>query len=149
MNVLDAMAARYSARTFQQRLPERAAIEAILRNACRAPSRHNTQPWNVRVFRGDALADIVNAASATEKPADDTGDAYLSYGYTYNGPARRHALRFFEAPVGILCAMPRKFSPELLMDHGCFVYGIELASAAFGLNTCMVDEFEGAMPDFG
>lgn len=143
MNVLDAMAGRYSARTFEPRLPDRPAIEAILRNAGRAPSRHNIQPWSVRVFRGDALADLVNIASAVERPLIGPGDTDAYAGQDKDGAFRRHALRFFEAPVGVLCAMPRGVSQGLLMDHGCFIYGIELAAAAFGLNACIVGEFAG------
>lgn len=143
MNVLDAMAARYSARMFEPRQPERATVEAILRNAGRAPSRHNEQPWQVRVYQGDSLADLVNIAASIEAPSNDLDDADLNDGRTSLAAMRRLSLRFFEAPVGILCSIPSDASPGAFLDHGCFVYGVELAAAAFGLNVCVIGKYAG------
>lgn len=141
MNVLDAMAARYSTRMFEARAPERATVEAILRNAGRAPSRRNDQPWKVHVFQGDALADVVQVAESIELKTDYDEDADPNDGRTSIATMRRLSLRYFEAPVGILCTMPKSSPEEALLDHGCFVYGIELAAMAFGLNACVIGAY--------
>lgn len=144
MNVLDAMAGRHSARAFSPRRPDRGSVDAILKNAGRAPSDGNAQPWRVVALTGDRLADVVNVAAAADarlagKPPRWAPEALRP---TADGAAARRAgLRFFEAPVGLLCLIPRDIGPTAWIDHGCFVYGITLAAAAFGLATCIIGDF--------
>ncbi len=144
MNVLDALAFRRSVRTFAPRQPERATIESVLRNAARAPSAGNSQPWRVHLFAGDPLADLVNAAAAAEPllaarlGGDDRRDAPES-----QDPAelRRAGLRFFEAPIGLVCTLGRNASEHEWMEHGGFVYGICIAAAEYNLATCIIGDF--------
>lgn len=146
MNVLDAMAARHSARTFAPRRPDRTVIDSILRNAARAPSSGNIQPWRVRVFAGEALADLVNVASTADRRLVN---APIRWSETTFAPgtdvaaARRSGLRLYEAPVGIICTIHRTADQTEWLSHGAFVYGLDLAAAAFGLQVCIVGDFIG------
>lgn len=146
MNVLDVMARRASIRSFAPKRPDRVTIEGVLKNACRAPSMTNIQPWRVHVFAGDALADIVNAAAAgenrlIERPLPWAVEAGPPSGET--AAQRRGGLRFYEAPVGLICSIRRDADHEDWMAHGAFVYGVSLAAGAFGLDTCIIGDFYG------
>lgn len=144
MNVLDALAFRRSVRTYALRRPERATIESVLRSAARAPSSSNAQPWRVHLFAGEPLADLVNAASAAEplliarlggddrrETPDDRDPAEV----------RRGGLRFFEAPIGLICTLRRNASEHEWLEHGGFVYGICIAAAEYNLATCVIGDF--------
>ncbi len=143
MHVLDAMRARRTARAFKLRAPNRAIIESILRNAVKSPSEGNRQPWRVIVCSGDALADMVNAAVAHEASASAKPQTAAPGTAADVGMARRSGLRFFEAPVGILCLIGGDAGPGDWLDHGGFVNAIALAAMGYGVDTCIISEFRG------
>lgn len=146
MNVLDAMAARHSVRTFGQRQPPRSVVESILRNAARAPSCGNSQPWRVRVLTGETLADVVTAAAAGESRLGDVRGVWAQHAFGQDvdvAAVRRGGLRFYEAPIGLLCSIDRDAAATDLLGHGCFVFGIDLAAIAFGVNACIIGDFGG------
>ncbi len=146
MNVLDVMAARRSVRAFTPKQPRRIIIESILRNAARAPSVKNLQPWSVRVFSGDALTEIVTAAAAGENRLASQPAKWAEAGLSVSADraaVRRGGLRFYEAPVGLLCTIRKQAGLIEWLDHGCFVYAVGLAAAAFELDTCIIGDFNG------
>ncbi len=66
-----AITSRRSVRAFLPTLVPRAAIEAILQVASRAPSGTNTQPWQVHVLTGGAKAALsADIRTAYDDPAE-------------------------------------------------------------------------------
>ena len=146
MHVLDAVATRRTVRSFSARRPTRAQIESILKNACRAPSIRNNQPWRVQVFAEDALADLVNIAAAGESRAANAPPLWapgVRAARTDDGALRRRGLRFYEGPVGLLCTIDRIATREQWLDHGCFVNNIILAARAVAMSTCFIGVLQG------
>lgn len=146
MNVLDALATRYSARTFGPKKPDRQTIESIVKNAGRVPSSRNIQPWSVRIFAGEALADVVTAAATGEGRLQGLPEQWAPGMFGPNvdrAAVRRGGLRFFEAPVGVLCTIPVDASPPAWLDHGGFICAFDLAVVAFGLTACVIGDFHG------
>lgn len=144
MNVLDALTFRRSVRTYAPRRPERATIEGVLRNAARAPSAGNAQPWRVHLFANDSLADLVNAASEAEALlAARLGGGDHREGLGSHDPAenRRAGLRFYEAPIGLICSLRRNASEHEWLELGGFVYGVCIAAAEYNLATCVIGDF--------
>ncbi len=97
MHVLDAITTRRTVRSFSARRPTRAQIESILKNACRAPSIRNSQPWRVKVFAEDALADLVNIAATGEARAAEVPPRWapdVRAACIDDGALRRGGLRF-------------------------------------------------------
>ncbi len=146
MHVLDAMTARRTVRTFGLRTPPRSTIESIFRNAARAPSAANDQPWRAYVYAGEPLADLVNAASAGEAALAGRPGQWaegIARDSREAGMLRRSGLRFYEAPVGAIFTMPKGHDVLGLIGHGGFVANVCLAAGAFGLDTCIVGDFFG------
>lgn len=146
MNVLDVMAARRTTRAFGPQRPQRATVESIIRNAGNAPSMRNTQPWRVRVFSGDPLADLVEDAAAGEGRLAEERPLWPAAGLPAGldpGMMRRSGLRFYEAPVGLLCTIPRGAGRVEWLDHGGFVYAIAMAACEYGLASCIIADFHG------
>ena len=133
-----------SVRSFSARRPTRAQIESILKNTCRAPSLRNDQPWRVKVFAEDALADFVNAAATGEQQAAAAPPRRAPEVRAAAADAdalRRGGLSFYEAPVGLLCTISRTATREQWLDHGCFVNNVILASNAFVMSACTIGDF--------
>jgi nitroreductase len=164
MDVLDAIATRRSVRGFLPDPVPRAAIEAILKAAARAPSGSNIQPWKVRVTTGaekDRLSAALRAAhdAGAQVPRD-----YHYYPRTWREPylARRRQLGwelyrlagvakgdhaagaaqrarnydFFGAPVGLFFTIDRDLEQGSWLDYGMFLQSVMLAARRFGLDTC-------------
>ena len=71
VSVHEALVSRRSIRAFLPEPVPRAVLEAILADASRAPSGTNTQPWQVYVLTGDALASLSKQlAAAYDDPAE-------------------------------------------------------------------------------
>ena len=146
IHVFDAIATRRTVRSFSARRPTRAQIESILKNACRAPSIRNNQPWRVQVFAEDALADLVNIAAAGESRTAKAPPLWargVCAARTDDGALRRRGLRFYEGPVGLLCTIDRIATREQWLDHGCFVNNIILASSAVAMSACVIGDLQG------
>lgn len=98
------------------------------------------------MFAGETLADVVTAAAAGE---DRLGDVRGVWAQQAFGPdvdvaaVRRGGLRFYEAPVGLLCSIDRDAGATDFMGHGCFIFGVDLAATAFGVSACIIGDFYG------
>ncbi len=165
MHVDAAIRSRKSVRRFLPLSVPRHTIEHILETAARAPSGNNVQPWQVHVVAGDAkqalCSDILTAARdqpGQHEPEyryypDDWFEPYQGRRrqvglelYEKLGIARGdHAAReqqslrnylFFDAPVGLLISLDRRFNTGSFMDLGMFVQSIMLAARGQGLHTC-------------
>ena len=58
MDVLDAVASRYSCRAFLPTPVPEATVRDILTRAARAPSGGNVQPWRVHALAGKKLEQL-------------------------------------------------------------------------------------------
>ena len=63
MNVAEAVAKRFSARAFLERVPDEAVVRRILERALRAPSGGNLQPWRVHALTGAPLQALLAEAA--------------------------------------------------------------------------------------
>ena len=64
MSATEAITSRRSIRAFTDQPVDDETIRAILRDASRAASGTNIQPWHVVVLQGQALTDVIDAVQA-------------------------------------------------------------------------------------
>lgn len=81
----DAIDSRMSARAFTAQPVDRAALEAILQVASRAPSGTNSQPWRVYVLQGASRQNLVDKVCAAHDAlrADPSLAAQYTEEYDY------------------------------------------------------------------
>jgi nitroreductase len=157
------MRTRRSVRGFVPDRPvPRALVQQVLQTAAWAPSNSNTQPWQLHVLAGEALA----ALSATLRQACDSAEApafahfpdplpervaahqadfgaryYAALGIDRSDTAARTAQTvrnydFFGAPVGLVLTTHRSLRAHSWLDCGLFLQSLMLAAHANGLATC-------------
>lgn len=146
MHVLDSISTRRTVRSFNARRPSRLQIESILRTASRAPSIQNNQSWRVHVFAENALADLVNLSAAAEQQVIQTPPLWrpgMNLANTEIAAMRRGGLRFYEAPVGLICTIKRNAAKATWLEHGGFINNIQLAANAYALSTCLIGDYAG------
>ena len=64
MSATEAVTSRRSIRAFTDQAVDGEVLRTILRDASRAASGTNIQPWHVTVLEGEALADFIDAIQA-------------------------------------------------------------------------------------
>jgi len=165
MDVREAVASRYSCRSFLEKPVPKEIIREIISRAARAPSAGNMQPWRVYVLGGDAIkalkADL--AARTNELPKGEGGDyriypepmtspyqerryevgerLYGSIGVARDDKPNRYRqyarnYQFFGAPVALFFALERSFGVAQWADIGGYLQTFMLLARAYGLNTC-------------
>ena len=138
-------------------------VKGIIKDASRAPSGTNTQPWKVTCVTGKTKKALTNAVL----DAAERGDAKLEYeympaklkepyisrkravGYALyelygikrdDYPARKAAglrnFEFFGAPVGLFFRMDRELLYGSWLDVGMFMQNIMILARGKGLETC-------------
>ena len=158
-----AIVSRRAVRGFRPDPLARGTIDHLLNVAARAPSGTNMQPWRVIALAGDPLA-AFTAGMVEGFPTETTGserpyypspqyEPYLSrrrkLGWDLYGKLgiargetdkmRAHMannLRFFGAPVGLICLIDRKLEVGSWIDYGMFLQTIAIAARGQGLDTC-------------
>ena len=154
---------RSSKRNFLPDAVDINVVKNIIRDASRAPSGTNTQPWKVTCVTGETKKKLTNAVL----DAAERGDAKLEYeympaklkepyisrkravGYALyelygikrdDYPARKAAglrnFEFFGAPVGLFFRMDRELLYGSWLDVGMFMQNIMILARAKGLETC-------------
>ena len=154
---------RSSKRNFLPDAVDIRVVKNILRDASRAPSGTNTQPWKVTCVTGETKKKLTNAVL----DAAERGDAKLEYeympaklkepyisrkravGYALyelygikrdDYPARKAAglrnFEFFGAPVGLFFRMDRELLYGSWLDVGMFMQNIMILARGKGLETC-------------
>ena len=154
---------RSSKRNFLPDAVEINVVQDIIRDASRAPSGTNTQPWKVTCVTGKTKKRLTNAVL----DAAERGNAKLEYeympaklkepyisrkravGYALyelygikrdDYPARKAAglrnFEFFGAPVGLFFRMDRELLYGSWLDVGMFMQNIMILARAKGLETC-------------
>ena len=138
-------------------------VKEIIRDASRAPSGTNTQPWKVTCVTGETKKKLTNAVLE----AAESGNAGLEYEYMPSKlkepyisrkravgyalyelygvkrddyPARKAAglrnFEFFGAPVGLFFRMDRELLYGSWLDVGMFMQNIMILARGKGLETC-------------
>jgi nitroreductase len=168
MDVLDAVATRYSCRAFLPTPVPEATVRDILARAARAPSGGNVQPWRVHALAGQKLEQLKALVRARPEllprgegaeydiyPRDlkepyetrrrQVGAAlYQSIGVTREDRAGRYRqyarnFEFFGAPVGLLLSIDRSMGPPQWSDLGGYIQTVMLLAREHGLHTCGLD----------
>jgi nitroreductase len=165
MNVLDAVASRFSCRAFLPTPIPEATVRDILERAARAPSGGNVQPWRVHALAGhrlEALRAIVRAR-LDELPRFEGAEydiyprdlkqpyesrrqrsgvmLYQSIGVTRDDRAGRYRqyarnFLFYDAPVGLFFAIDRSMGPPQWSDLGGYIQTVMLLARDYGLHAC-------------
>lgn len=165
MDVLEAVASRFSCRAFLPKAVSGKIVRDILERAARAPSGGNVQPWRVHVLSGaklDALRAIVRARF-DELPYVEGAEydiyprdlkepyegrrrrsgvmLYQSIGITREDRAGRYRqyarnFLFYDAPVGLFFSIDRSMGPPQWSDLGGFIQTVMLLARGHGLHTC-------------
>ena len=162
-HVHDAITSRRSVRAFLPDPVKDQLLRCILRDAGRAPSGTNIQPWTVHVLRGAALQRVVEECTrrydgnatdglGTYYPSEFV-EPYLSrrrkigwdlYGLLGIGKgdregsaaAHRRNFEFFGAPVGLILTMHETMQDGGWMDLGLYLGNVMTLARAHGLDTC-------------
>ena len=169
MNILDAIQARQSIRSFKNKEVSKEIIENILNISRFAPSGGNTQPWKIYVLSQDlmkeletsVLSNLDNGVSETPnfniypQPMSDhlknrvKECGRLMYGALEIGKedveGRLNQLKqnfsFFGAPVGMLVTVEKEVDLNGWGHVGHFIQNICLSSMEFGLGTCLQESW--------
>lgn len=164
MEISAALAARRSVRAFLDRPVDPALIERLARQAARAPSGGNLQPWHIDIVTGDYLARLkalmaarlagggLEAAAYDIYPRDlsgpykdrrfDVGAAlYAALGIERGDRERRaeefrRNFQFFGAPAALFCTVDRMMGPPQWSDLGMYLQSFMLLALEAGLATC-------------
>lgn len=84
LNTTDqAIVSRKSVRGFLDKPVPREMVEHILRNAARAPSGNNSQPWSVSVLSGEPLKKLTDELVATAMKGRTGAEKSHAYEYDY------------------------------------------------------------------
>jgi nitroreductase len=173
MDILEAIRARKSIRSFKPEPVPKGILEEVINIARRSPSAANTQPWEITVVTGQVLDNIrrgnveMLASGATPEPDFSSGpyeDRYRQRQvdvavqlFGLMGIARedrekraewwQRGFRFFDAPAAFILSVDRLLKGVIpLFDVGLFAQTICLTALNYGLGTCI--EMQGVMfPD--
>jgi len=165
MDVLEAVATRYSCRAFLPTPVPESTVRDIIERASRAPSAGNLQPWRIYAIAGER-AEALKALLAPrmdELPKGEGGDyrifpdpleePYRSRRFSVgellyksidvpraDKPARYRQyarnFQFFGAPVGIFFALEKSFGVAQWADIGGLLQTVTLLARNYGLHTC-------------
>ena len=169
MNILDAIKARQSIRSFKNQDVSREIIEKILEISKYAPSGGNTQPWKIYILNkkmmkkleSSVLNNLDNGLSETPnfniypQPMSEhlknrvKECGRLMYGALEIGKddveGRLNQLKqnfsFFAAPVGMLVTVEKEVDSNGWGHVGHFIQNICLSSMEFGLGTCLQESW--------
>ncbi len=168
MDVIEALASRFTCRAFLPTPAPRAVVEAILSGAAHAPSGGNFQPWRVWALAGEDLTHlerIVGEKIAAGQVIDGEleymiyppdKEPYASRRFR-NGEAMYDAIgvarddgagrmrqlirnfQFFGAPVGAFIAIDRTMGPPQWADLGMYLQSAMLLAREHGLHTAAIE----------
>jgi len=161
---------RRAVRGFLPTPVERATVEHLLDVSARAPSGTNMQPWRAVALAGGALEEFREALAGSflaGGPAEKRDYQYYPDPFFEPYQSRRrkigwdlyghlgigrgdtakmreqvaHNLRFFGAPVGLVCVIDRRLEIGSWLDYGMFLQNIAVAARARRLDTCHMAVF--------
>jgi len=159
----EAITSRRSVRAFHPEPIDDDLIGLILKDAGRAASGTNIQPWNVLVLQDGARNDLVDAVQAAFDAGESSGDdkyypsefvePYLArrrkVGWDLYGllgiergekekmaAQHRKNFEFFGAPVGLIFTMHETMSYGGWLDLGLYMGNVMTLARQHGLHTC-------------
>lgn len=166
MDVLEAVASRYSCRAFLPTLVPEKVVREIVERAARAPSAGNMQPWRVYALAGQRIEELkalLAPRMAADLPKgegtdytiypDPLAEPYRSRRFTVgellyrsinvsreDKPSRykqyARNYQFFGAPVALFFAREKVHGPAQWADIGGYLQTVALLARGFGLHTC-------------
>ena len=166
MDVSTAVKQRISTRAFKDTPLPKAEVEQWLKDASRAPSGGNLQPWRVIALAGDEKQKIIDMAAAklAENPRGEATDRPIYPDYiTVAQKARRYAVgeemygkigipredkmarmmwfsrnfRFFEAPLALFFVLDERVGHGQWGHTGMLMQTLALLAEERGWGTCM------------
>lgn len=173
MTLSDAMVNRKSIRGFLPRAVPQEELRATLEMAIQSPSASNAQPWELAIMTGAPLeefnrrSEMARDQGAPINPDVAPADLFGDYSrrrkevgirvFQLLGVARedmegreawnRKALRFFDAPVGIVIYTDASLERGRTdFDLGLLTENLCLAAMCYGLGTC-IDQQALCYPD--
>ena len=162
MDLLNAMMSRSSVRAFLEEPISRHLIEVVLKNASRAPSALNLQPWELHVVMGSERKRLskkllrsyrergITCGPGTSKPlpdkfisrarkcADDMSPLIKRMGQEFKTFVNEGSLNFYGAPCVVFIFLDESFPPERMLDAGSFIAYFVLAAHDCGLGSCPI-----------
>ncbi len=165
MKVSEAVQSRLSVRDFLDTPVPRATLETVLRQAARAASGGNLQPWRIYAYAGEPLAAFkakmraLLAGDPTPGPVeyevypDNLWEPYRTQRfrvgeamYALLGIPREDKMArlrwltrnydFFGAPAALFCYIDRKLGPPQWSDLGMYLQTVMLLLREHGLSSC-------------
>jgi nitroreductase len=166
MDVLEAVATRYSCRAFLPKPVPEKTLRDIVERAARAPSAGNMQPWRIYALAGQRVAELkalMAPRMATELPKGEGTDytiypeplaepykarrfevgelLYKSIGVPREDKPARYKqyarnYAFFGAPVALFFAREKSHGPAQWADIGGYLQTVCILARGFGLHTC-------------
>jgi len=159
-----AIASRRSIRRFLSKGVSKDTVAKLLELGAMAPSGTNVQPWKVYALTGGAKETLATAILQKFDNGETERREYDYYPKVWEEPwlsrrrkvgkslygvlgisredkegMKRQTARnftFFDAPVGLIFTMDRRFGLGMFMDIGMFMENIMTAARARGLDTC-------------
>ncbi len=174
MDVIDTIRNRRSARAFSDEPVPRHLLEKVVRDASRAPSAINMQPWEVHIVLGAEVRILsrrlmrsfrergLTCSPGSSRPLPDRfiqrarecadGMAHLleKMGTDLATFVNEGSLNFYGAPAVALIFLDEACPSERMADIGAFMAYLLLASAAHGLASCpigLVKSYEDEVKD--
>lgn len=162
MNVLETIRTRRSVRAFKDEPVSRDILEQVLRDAGRAPSAINMQPWEVhavlgeerkllsrRLLRAYRERQITCGPGSTmiipdrflqrsRQCADAMTPLLARMGTDMKTFVNEGSLDFYGAPAVVLIFLDESFVPDRMTDAGLFAGYLVLAAAGHGLASCPI-----------
>jgi nitroreductase len=166
VDVFEAVNSRIACRHFLDKPVDLNTVRKLIKDAARAASSSNLQPWNVYAVTGGQLKEIKRQAAEaieqqdwrtleTEYPEypQELWEPYQSRSsvskaqlYGAQGISRDDAgsrlqqikrqFQFFNAPVGLFITIDRNLGPGQWADLGGYVNALAFLARGYGLDTC-------------
>ena len=174
MNVLETMRTRRSVRAFKDEPIAKELLEEILKDASRAPSAINMQPWEVHMVMGEEKRRLSRRLKRAFKERglscgpgatrvlsekfmqrarecqQDMTPLIEQMGSEFKTYVNEGSLDFYGAPAVALLFIDDSFPPERLVDIGSFMAYLAMAAAGHGLASCpigLVKSYEDDIKD--
>jgi nitroreductase len=162
MDILETIRTRRSVRAFRDEPVPKATLESLLRDASRAPSAINMQPWEVHMVLDDERKRLsrklvrsyrergLGCAPGSAKPlpelfmdrgrecADGMTPLIRRMDREFSDFINEGSLDFYGAPAVALLFMDDAFSADRVVDIGSFAAYLVLAAAGHGLGSCPI-----------
>jgi nitroreductase len=162
MDVLETMRTRASVRAFSDESVPRELLEQVVKDAGRAPSAINMQPWELHAVLGEERRRLSRAlmksyrergltcGPGTSKPlpeifiqrgrecADGMTPLMEKTGTDFKTYINEGSLDFYGAPVAMLMFLDEVFPADRMTDIGVFTAYLLLSAEGHGLATCPI-----------